>query len=87
MATDSVEMEKVVLAISDWMREHFKGFKPNIQMFATQLIEDKGIHSVNRFNELVESGEAAQYAESFFGGLLSTLGSISTNKGLKNEEL
>lgn len=86
MSADNAEKEKVILAISDWMRIHFTGFKPNIQMFATQLIEDKAIHSVNRFDELVESGDAAAYAEAFFDGLLSTLNSVSSNKALKGSE-
>jgi hypothetical protein len=86
MTTSNAEREKVLLAVSGWMRLHFKSFKPNIEMFAAQLIESKAIDSVNRFEELVASGEIAAFAEAYFDGLMSALDSISSNRKLQGTE-
>lgn len=76
----SEEQKQVVLAIADWMNTEFQAYKPNIEQFTSELIESKRIYSVNRFNELRDSGELEQYRKEYFSRLMSSLNSVERQK-------
>lgn len=76
----SEEQKQVVLAIADWMKAEFQAFKPNVEQFTKELIELKGIYSVNRFNELRDSGELDEYRKAYFSRLMSSLNSVERSR-------
>ncbi len=76
----SDEQAQVVLAIADWMKDEFRAFKPNIEQFTKELIELKGIYSVNRFNELRDSGELDEHRKEYFSRLMSSLNNVERKR-------
>lgn len=76
----SEEQKQVVLAIADWMKVGFQAFKPNVEQFTKEVIESKGIYSVNRFNELRDSGELDEYRKQYFNRLMSSLNSVERKR-------
>ncbi len=76
--SDSIEVLRPLVA--QWMAEHFKAFKPNIDTFLRQLVEDKGIDSVNQLADLIASGGMALYAEHYFQRLKLQLSEVNSNR-------